>query len=516
MKAIIYSLALALVLASCLTSKAQISYPPYEFGSINPFSLFQERTEERRTIRRAGMLLSGYSFHPIYCDSQIIESYDQSAQAFRAETATKMSYDNLMRPILRKTYRNLATQAHDTLAVRISYDTQDRIIEMRLNDNLLASLSYNAFNDLFLSQEFSRSNQQWVERYSDSVAITYENGKPVSRVHYTRDISSPVYYAHFRNLNIAFDSNNHIKHHLRQQIEWPNLNWPNHFYSERNLEWQMGYPTNHMEFDNRPNYRGYLIALPHNWYAQIPEPTKGEYYRVDGLVFSLGQRLLNDGWQNNKLKITEEYRVHTTGAIDTSHQRQYERDQWGRLIYYQVDSKTMISNNLRIWPELAYRWTYDLDDRLLSTTLFENMSPLGHWLDSTVIERTYEFTSDLVPRIFRFTDSLTANGIKRPFLRHTYHYGNFALSNPVLSTNQNTHLYPNPTSESFFIEGITSLGQKSTIGVYTALGQLIWQQSLNIAEGDKQEIKLSAIPPGIYHVVLHGSLGQSSHRLIIR
>lgn len=516
MKAIIPSLVLPLVLASTVSIKAQTTHPAYGAESNNGLIQFRDRMEENRTFQIFGTQLSGYSFHPIFCDSQVVESFDLSTQAFIATSATKMAYDTFMRPVMRKAYRNLSINANDTNTLRFSYGPQDRIVEIRKNSDELTTFGYNAFNDLFVLKAFSRANQQWTEIHSDSIAITYQNNKPFSQELYYRDVSAPVYYAHTRNMNLAFDTIKRIQQYLWHQIEWPNLNWLNHFYAFHNLEWEMGYPTNHILFDNRPNHLGYLVTLPHNWYAQLPEPTKGDFYRVEGLVFSLDRRLLNSGWQNNTLKITEQFRVSSTGAFDTSNQRLYEHDHLDRLIYYQVDEKQIIGTNARLWPELAFRWTYDTANRLLSTTKYENMSPQGLWIDSTVTERTYEFTSDPVPKVFRFTDSLTTNGVKRPSLRHTFYYGNFALTTKALLSDQKPNLYPNPTRESFFIEGITNLGLHSTLGIYSALGQLIWQTSLNMEAGDKQEIKLPAIAPGIYHVVLQSVNQRSSHRLIIR
>lgn len=517
MKSPILYLVFSLVLANCIVSDAQILYPSYDLLSNNPFFLTGNSIPENRIINHSGIKLSGYAFQPVYCDSQIVEQYNSQTQRLEILTTTKMQYDGLMRPILRKTYENLSFSSYDTTSLLFFYDTMGKITQIRTNSSQQVFYDYNVFGDLVLAQLFQRINNQWVLTHSDSNALTYQNNKLFSKVSYIKDPGVPNYFAHTRNLNLAFNSNNQLTQQFRQQTPWPYLNWPNDFKAEVNLEWEMGYPTKHWEIDNRPNYLGYLIALPNNWHELLPEPTKGEYYHVEGLNFTLEKRLKNEGWLNNKLIVYEDYSVGPNAHIDTLYRRLYERDPLGRLIYHQVDYKARrIDTTSTLWPEFAYRWTYDTDNRLLSSTLYENMNAQGLWIDSTVIERTYEFTSDPVPKVFRFTDSLEANGVKRPHLRHTYYYGNFALSSKVLYPKQKTHLYPNPTSETFFMEGVASLGQQPILGLYTALGQLIWQKSLNVTEGEILEIKLPSFAPGIYHVVIQGSVGQSSHRLIIK
>lgn len=516
MKSPIYHFAFALVLASCFNAQAQILHPVHKLQAANPFFLKENGNQAEWRINHSGMKLSGYAFHPIYCDSQIVEQYDTQTQGLKVTSTMKMQYDSLMRPILRKTYENPSFSTHNTTSLFFSYDTQNRVIQIQTNTSQQATYTYNGFGDLTLIKGFTRINSQWNLTHADSTVITYQNNRPFSKVSYTKDPSMPDYYAHTRNVNMVFDSNYQITQHFRQNIDWPNLHWPNHFKAEVNLEWEMGYPSNHWEYDNRPNYLGYLIALPHNWFELLPEPTKGEYYHVDGINFTLEKRLKNEGWQNNKLKIYEDHRFGSNVQIDTLYQRLYERDHLGRLIYFQVDHKVPMGTNLILWPELACRWTYDTDDRLLSTIFYENMGPQGFWLDSTVIERTYEFTSDPVPQVFRFTDSLTSNGVKRPHIRHTYFYGNFALSANTKSNAPKFQAYPNPTRDFFHLTNINAFGEHSTLRLFNAFGQLVLHNELQSANGDSQKIQLPLLPAGIYFMVLESEKGTSSKRLVIQ
>lgn len=517
MKTPFFYLVFSLVLANCIVSDAQILYPSYDLLSNNPFFLTGNSIQENRMINHRGIKLSGYAFQPVYCDSQIVEQYNSQTQGFEILTTTKMQYDGLMRPILRKTYENLSFSSHDTTSLLFFYDTMDRIAQIRTNSSQQVFFDYNVFGDLVLAQLFQRINNQWVLTHSDSNALTYQNNRLFSKVSYTKDPGVPNYFAHTRNLNLAFDLNNQLTQHFRQQTPWPNLNWPNNFKAEVNLEWEMGYPTKHWEIDNRPHYLGYLIALPNNWHELLPEPTKGEYYHVEGLNFTLEKRLKNEGWLNNKLIVYEDYSLSPNAHIDTLYRRLYERDPLGRLIYHQVDYKARrIDTTSTLWPEFAYRWTYDIDNRLLSSILYENMNALGLWMDSTVIERTYEFTSDPVPQVFRFTDSLTANGIKRPHLRHTYYYGNFALPVNELAQQPEFDIYPNPANAIIHLRGLSSFGSKAEVRIYNAFGQLTLKEELYPEKGNIQTIPLSALPKGIYFVLIEGPNGMASQPLVIQ
>lgn len=264
MKSPIYHFAFALVLASCFNAQAQILHPVHKSQAANHFFLKKNDNQAEWRINHSGIKLSGYAFHPIYCDSQIVEQYDTQTQGLKLTSTMKMQYDSLMRPILRKTYENLSFSAHDTTSEFLHYDTLNRIIQIQINTSHQATYTYNGFDDLTVSKLFQRINNEWVLTHSDSNALTYQNNKLFSKVSFTKDPSMPNYYAHTRNLNLVYDSNNQITQHFRQQIEWPYLHWPSHFKAEGNLAWEMGYPSNHWEYDNRPNYLGYLIALPHN------------------------------------------------------------------------------------------------------------------------------------------------------------------------------------------------------------------------------------------------------------
>lgn len=517
MKKFMYIFQLVLYSVSGFNSNAQDKFPKFESFPGNPFNHLQNRIEETRNIYYAGIQLSGYSFHPIYCDSAVIENYDAQIQGLKLDVAIKMKYDGLMRPLETKRYQYISPTFVELTLRQFTYNGHGSIIEIAENSNAKSIFRYNNNNDLIFSGYSILTNQQWVNLYSDSVSITYDQNKPVSKTHFTKDNDTSNYFPYSRHVNLIFNQQNQIKQQFRQEINWDTRRWNNYFDAEGYLEWDMGYPTDHIELGNKPNFKGYLVYLPHNWYEQWPEPTKGEYYRVYGVNFSLGRRLINNGWQNNKLKIIEEYRDNSTGGFDTSHQRVYERDQIGRLVYYQVDEKPrIIGANTTLWPVLAYKWTYDSENRLLSSTLYENMNAQGLWMDSTVIKRTYEFTSDPVPQVFRFTDSLTANGIKRPHLRHTYFYGNFALPVNELAQQPEFDIYPNPANTIINLRGLSSFGSKAEVQIYNAFGQLIMKEELYPDKGNIQTIPLSALPKGIYFVLIEGPNGKGTQRLLIQ
>ncbi len=78
----------------------------------------------------------------------------------------------------------------------------------------------------------------------------------------------------------------------------------------------------------------------------------------------------------------------------------------------------------------------------------------------------------------------------------------------ILKTTNGTGIYPNPASNFVSIMGIT---ERTNVNVYNLIGAMLLQKQLNETDNT---INISALPKGMYIVILTSSHGETQHKLI--
>lgn len=268
---------------------------------------------------------------------------------------------------------------------------------------------------------------------------------------------------------------------------------------------------------------------PYNASQQFTPVQMCNEFDINSMSFGrreMGQIVLTDNWYNLFIDLAEENSLEVAASIlNTASNLELD------LVYNKLKNEYYNNQNDRLFLEIVYlnqkaefeqaitklnnivttnENEKDLKDLMqIQLYLLKNNKPLRSISDNDIANLT---TIDAKQGIYaaKAKDLLqVANGKNDYRFQKTKSLSLTTKRSIVNMDESNLAVYPNPASDNLTLELINAIDENTTVNIFDALGQRIYQARENIKAG-KLTIDISTLAKGMYHVQLL-SVNNKSH-----